>query len=109
MYLRILFIFIISMMNILKSFQYQVTTQLRMNKQMTLFSNIINSKYKRPSLDDIERISKGLAAKTRGVGSRQVPHRLNTVSENNLRNKINFKNKIHKRSLLISVLTYIIQ
>ena len=31
----------------------------------------------RPSLDDVERISKGLAAKKRGVGSRQVPHRLN--------------------------------
>lgn len=31
----------------------------------------------RPSLDDVERISKGLAAKKRGVGSRNVPHRLN--------------------------------
>lgn len=31
----------------------------------------------RPSLDDVERISKGQAAKKRGVGSRQVPHRLN--------------------------------
>jgi hypothetical protein len=31
----------------------------------------------RPSLDDIERISYGQAAKRRGVGSRAVPHRLN--------------------------------
>lgn len=31
----------------------------------------------RPSLDDIERISKGQKAKKRGVGSRAVPHRLN--------------------------------
>lgn len=31
----------------------------------------------RPSLDDIERISYGQAAKKRGVGSRVVPHRLN--------------------------------
>ena len=31
----------------------------------------------RPTLDDVERISKGQAAKRRGTGSRQVPHRLN--------------------------------
>jgi hypothetical protein len=31
----------------------------------------------RPSLDDVERISYGQAAKKRGVGSRSVPHRLN--------------------------------
>ena len=31
----------------------------------------------RPSLDDVERISKGQAARKRGVGSRAVPHRLN--------------------------------
>lgn len=31
----------------------------------------------RPSLDDVERISRGQAAKKRGVGSRAVPHRLN--------------------------------
>jgi len=31
----------------------------------------------RPSIDDVERISKGLAAKRRGTGSRAVPHRLN--------------------------------
>lgn len=33
----------------------------------------------RPSLDDVERISRGQAAKKRGVGSRAVPHRLNTA------------------------------
>eukprot|EP01038_Epipyxis_sp_PR26KG_P010914 gene10914-14652_t len=32
----------------------------------------------RPSIDDIERISYGQAAKRRGVGSRGVPHRLNS-------------------------------
>lgn len=31
----------------------------------------------RPTLDDVERISRGQAAKRRGTGSRQVPHRLN--------------------------------
>jgi hypothetical protein len=31
----------------------------------------------RPSLDDVQRISEGKAARTRGWGSRQVPHRLN--------------------------------
>lgn len=31
----------------------------------------------RPSLDDVERISKGNAAKARGTGSRRIPHRLN--------------------------------
>lgn len=31
----------------------------------------------RPSLDDVERISRGQAAKRRGTGSRSVPHRLN--------------------------------
>lgn len=33
----------------------------------------------RPSLDDVERISRGEAAKKRGTGSRAVPHRLNTM------------------------------
>lgn len=33
----------------------------------------------RPTLDDIERISKGQAAKRRGTGSRAVPHRLNSA------------------------------
>jgi len=36
-------------------------------------------KFSRPSLDDIERISKGMAATKRGVGSRMVPHRLNNA------------------------------
>jgi len=38
---------------------------------------LYNSKKARPSLDDVERISKGQAARKRGVGSRAVPHRLN--------------------------------
>ena len=33
----------------------------------------------RPTLDDVERISKGQAAKRRGTGSRAVPHRLNSL------------------------------
>ena len=33
----------------------------------------------RPTLDDVERISKGQAAKRRGTGSRAVPHRLNEM------------------------------
>lgn len=33
----------------------------------------------RPSLDDVERISRGQAAKRRGTGSRGVPHRLNQM------------------------------
>ena len=33
----------------------------------------------RPSLDDVERISRGQAAKRRGTGSRAVPHRLNEM------------------------------
>ena len=32
----------------------------------------------RPSLDDVESISRGGAAKNRGTGSRRVPHRLNS-------------------------------
>jgi hypothetical protein len=33
----------------------------------------------RPTLDDVERISRGDAAKRRGTGSRAVPHRLNSL------------------------------
>eukprot|EP00600_Ochromonadales_sp_CCMP1393_P008818 CAMPEP_0174953828 /NCGR_PEP_ID=MMETSP0004_2-20121128/76_1 /TAXON_ID=420556 /ORGANISM="Ochromonas sp., Strain CCMP1393" /LENGTH=172 /DNA_ID=CAMNT_0016201555 /DNA_START=130 /DNA_END=645 /DNA_ORIENTATION=+ len=33
----------------------------------------------RPTIEDIERISKGQAAKRRGTGSRAVPHRLNNA------------------------------
>ena len=33
----------------------------------------------RPTLDDVERISRGEAAKRRGTGSRAVPHRLNQM------------------------------
>ncbi|KAL4520968.1 hypothetical protein Ndes2526B_g00147 [Nannochloris sp. 'desiccata'] len=31
----------------------------------------------RPTLDDVQRLSEGRAARTRGYGSRQIPHRLN--------------------------------
>ena len=31
----------------------------------------------RPTLDDVQRLSEGRAARTRGFGSRQIPHRLN--------------------------------
>ena len=31
----------------------------------------------RPSLDDVQRLSRGDSTKRRGVGSRRVPHRLN--------------------------------
>lgn len=33
----------------------------------------------RPALDDVERLSRGQAAKRRGTGSRAVPHRLNAI------------------------------
>lgn len=32
---------------------------------------------RRPTLDDVHRLSEGRAAKSRGFGSRQIPHRLN--------------------------------
>lgn len=46
----------------------------------------------RPSLDDVERISKGQAAKKRGVGSRAVCHRLNEMErkEFDLAKKLGF-------------------
>lgn len=47
--------------------QYKSCHQLSMVKKSDV----------RPSLDDVERISKGQAAKKRGTGSRGVPHRLN--------------------------------
>ena len=31
----------------------------------------------RPTLEDVERLTRGEAAKRRGTGNRQVPHRLN--------------------------------
>jgi len=34
-------------------------------------------KIERPTLDDVQRLSEGRAARSRGYGSRQVPHRLN--------------------------------
>ena len=35
--------------------------------------------FPRPCLDDVERISRGQAARRRGTGSRGVPHRLNSM------------------------------
>ena len=44
------------------------------------FSRLLASKVSvRPTLDDVERISRGEAAKRRGTGSRAVPHRLNQM------------------------------
>lgn len=37
----------------------------------------MSSRPGRPTLEDVERISRGLRARRRGVGSRAVPHRLN--------------------------------
>ena len=37
----------------------------------------MGAKVYRPSLDDVERLSQGLRAKTRGAGSRGICHRLN--------------------------------
>lgn len=41
------------------------------------FASKKNKSGGRPSLQDVENISRGDAAKSRGTGSRQVPHRLN--------------------------------
>jgi hypothetical protein len=44
-----------------------------------LFKNFSKKVAIRPTLDDVERISMGKAAKRRGTGSRNVPHRLNEM------------------------------
>lgn len=38
---------------------------------------MLSADSQRPSLDDVDRLSRGQAAKRRGTGSRAVPHRLN--------------------------------
>ena len=38
---------------------------------------IVRIQPRRPTLDDVQRLSEGKAAKSRGFGSRQIPHRLN--------------------------------
>jgi hypothetical protein len=38
---------------------------------------VVRKPTSRPSLDDVDRLSRGEAAKRRGTGSRAVPHRLN--------------------------------
>lgn len=40
-------------------------------------SIVCMAKVWRPTIDDVDRISRGDAAKVRGTGSRQIPHRLN--------------------------------
>jgi hypothetical protein len=61
---------------------FSTLTDERSQSVMHLLSTITADTSKlsiRPSLDDIERISRGEAAKRRGIGSRQVPHRLNSM------------------------------
>ena len=47
----------------------RASTQTFMSKKLDI----------RPTVDDVERISRGQAAKRRGTGSRNVPHRLNAA------------------------------
>lgn len=39
--------------------------------------SIVRLQPRRPTLDDVQRLSEGKSAKSRGFGSRQIPHRLN--------------------------------
>lgn len=57
------------------SFSVGLRTQLTKNfgRLPTMSASV------RPTLDDVERISRGQAAKRRGTGSRAVPHRLNAA------------------------------
>ena len=77
-------------LNLLIMFHFTFTrgfsiSQMAVNKIDKLVSPVLShspqklttNKAIRPSIDDVERISKGLAAKKRGTGSRGVPHRLN--------------------------------
>ena len=48
-------------------------------RPITLFVTCKKDACSRPSLDDVERISKGNPAKARGTGSRRIPHRLNAA------------------------------
>ena len=50
------------------------TTLLATNHLARQFARVASI---RPTLDDVERLARGDATKRRGVGSRQVPHRLN--------------------------------
>lgn len=78
-----LLVLVVSMLSMIRSFhhQSQITT---LRSSIGALSSAIQNRCSsalcasvRPSLDDIERISKGQKAKKRGVGSRAVPHRLN--------------------------------
>ena len=52
---------------------FRIGCQLSFRQQWRLASSA------RPTLDDVEKISYGQAAKRRGTGSRNVPHRLNAM------------------------------
>ena len=72
-YLRLLFFIMISLLQ--KS--YLLHPYRKVNRVVYLRARTKRSGSVRPSIDDVERISKGKAARRRGVGSRAVPHRLN--------------------------------
>ena len=51
---------------------------LRAPPHLSPFLSAMVKKVFRPSLQDVEKLAKGLASKKRGLGSRGVPHRLNS-------------------------------
>lgn len=69
--------FIISMIATVLSFHFKYSTKNAIIRSIQNYNNHRLFSKARPSLDDVERISKGQAARKRGVGSRAVPHRLN--------------------------------
>jgi len=78
----IVLIIVMFHVTLIRSISISQTTFIKMNKLVNpILSHspmkMTTHKAIRPSLDDVERISKGLAAKKRGTGSRAVPHRLN--------------------------------
>lgn len=60
---------------VVASFSESSTT--REHPPPSLRTVLANTRIQRPTLDDVQRLSEGRAAKTRGWGSRQTPHRLN--------------------------------
>jgi hypothetical protein len=67
--IKIVYFLLMTTVYALNSVGFQRLMQRRSLKQL----------FVRPTLDDVERISKGQAAKRRGTGSRSVPHRLNAL------------------------------
>ena len=71
------------LITVLKSmiFATSLTKSLLSLRICSKHSSILHSNFVlasgRPTIDDVERISRGQAAKRRGTGSRAVPHRLN--------------------------------